>query len=166
LIDESVFIHPLANVEEGAEIGRGTKVWQFASVRRGARVGADCIIGQGAFVDTDVVIGDKCKLENYGVADDVFLGPGCILTNDLWPRATNGDGSLKTDADWRCEPVTVERRASVGAGAVILPGVKLGENAMVAAGAVVTRHVEPWTVVAGSPARALRTIPEGEREGL
>jgi acetyltransferase-like isoleucine patch superfamily enzyme len=162
MIDSTAYVHPLANVETGAAIGANTRVWQFATVRAGAKVGADCIIGQGAFVDADVVIGDRCKLENYvsvhrgaRVDDEVFLGPGAILANDRWPRATTASGALKTNDDWRCEPAIIEKRASIGAGAIVLPGVRVGRNAMVGAGAVVTRDVGPNGVVVGSPARAV-----------
>jgi acetyltransferase-like isoleucine patch superfamily enzyme len=142
-------------------------------VRSGARVGAGCILGQGSFVDVDTVLGDKCKLENYAtvhrgsrLADEVFLGPGVTLCNDMWPRATNGDGSLKSEADWKCEPVIIARRASVGARAVILPGVSIGENAMVGGGSVVVHDVPEWGVVVGNPGRLLKVIPPEERAKL
>jgi acetyltransferase-like isoleucine patch superfamily enzyme len=167
-VHPTVFVHPLANVEAGASIGANTKVWQFATVRNGATVGEGCIIGQGAFVDSDVVVGNNCKLENYvsahrgaRIENEVFLGPGVILTNDHWPRAARRDGSLATDDDWKCEPVTVRRGASLGAGAIALPGVTIGEEAMVGSGSVVTRDVLAKTVVAGSPARLLKTITDG-----
>jgi acetyltransferase-like isoleucine patch superfamily enzyme len=163
MIHQTAYIHPLANVEDGACVGANTRVWQFATVRRGAVVGADCVIGQGAFVDTDVQVGDRCKLENYvsahrgaRVEDNVFLGPGVILTNDHWPRATTPEGELKTECDWKCEPVTVSRGASVGAGSILMPGVSIGSRAMVGAGSIVTRDVEPQMVVVGSPARVIR----------
>jgi UDP-2-acetamido-3-amino-2,3-dideoxy-glucuronate N-acetyltransferase len=168
MIDASAFVHPLANVEQGATIGANTKVWQFATVRSGAVVGERCIIGQGAFVDSDVVVGNDCKLENYVSAhrgarihDGVFLGPSVVLTNDHWPRATRPDGGLATEADWVCEPVTVARGASMGAGAIALPGVTIGEQAMVGSGSVVTRDVPARTVVAGNPARTLKAVPKG-----
>ncbi len=168
MIDPTAFIHPLANVEPGATLGANTKVWQFATVRKNAVVGERCIIGQGAFVDSEVVIGNDCKLENYVSAhrgsridDGVFLGPGVILTNDHWPRATRPDGSLATEADWTCEPVSVSRGASMGAGAIALPGVTIGERAMVGSGSVVTKDVPARTVVAGNPARLLKAVPEG-----
>lgn len=167
MIDPTAYVHPLAHVEDGATVGARTRVWQFATVRSGARVGADCQLGQGAFVDVDVVVGDRCKLDNYVnahrgavVEDEVFLGPGAILTNDCWPRATNADGSPKRADDWTCEGVTVRRRASVGAGAIVLPGVTVGAAAMVGAGSVVTRDVEAGAVVVGNPARRIGTAPD------
>jgi UDP-2-acetamido-3-amino-2,3-dideoxy-glucuronate N-acetyltransferase len=173
LIHPSVFIHPLAHVEDGAEIGANTKVWQFATVRAGARVGAECILGQGAFVDEDTVLGDKCKLENYAtvhrgsrLADEVFLGPGVTLCNDMWPRATTFEGSLKSEADWKCEPVFIERRASLGARAVVIPGVRIGDNAMIGAGTVVVTDVPSWGIVVGNPGRLLKVVPPAERAKL
>jgi acetyltransferase-like isoleucine patch superfamily enzyme len=173
LVHPTAFVHPLANVEDGAQIGARTQVWQFATVRRGACVGEDCVLGQGAFIDTDVVVGDKCKLENYAtvhrgcrLAAEVFLGPGVTLCNDTWPRATTPAGELKGEADWDCRPVQVERRASIGARAVVLPGVGVGENAMIGAGTVVTRDVPAWGVVAGNPGRLLRVVPPEERPSL
>ena len=162
MIHPTAFVHPLANVEDGAELGAHTQVWQFATVRSGAHIGEQCVIGQGAFVDTDVRIGDRCKIENYvsahrgaRVHDDVFLGPGVILTNDRWPRSTTPDGRLKTEADWRCEPVTIHRGASVGAGAILLPGITVGVETMIGAGAVVTRDPRPGAIVVGNPATEL-----------
>lgn len=170
MIDPTAYVHPLANVEEGADVGPNTKIWQFATVRRGARVGANCVIAQGAFVDSDVVIGDRAKLENYAsvhrgarIAEEVFLGPGVILTNDKWPRATTLDGQLKTEADWTCEPVCIRRRASIGAGAILLPGASIGENVMVGAGSIVSGEVPAWSVIVGNPGRVVRVVSEESR---
>jgi acetyltransferase-like isoleucine patch superfamily enzyme len=134
-------------------------------VRSGAIVGEECVIGQGAFVDTDVVLGSRCKLENFAsvhrgsrVADEVFLGPGVILTNDSWPRATNEDGTLKTEAEWHCQPTRIETRASLGAGVIVLPGVTVGANCMVGAGAVVTKDLASGLVAIGNPAAVVRSV--------
>jgi acetyltransferase-like isoleucine patch superfamily enzyme len=112
-----------------------------------------------------VVIGARCKIsshsflcEGVSIEDEVFIGHGVVFINDLEPRATNRDGALQTDADWSVVPTVVRRRASIGSGAVILGGVSIGENALVGAGAVVTRDVGPGEVVAGVPARLLRTV--------
>jgi acetyltransferase-like isoleucine patch superfamily enzyme len=111
-------------------------------------------------VDFDVSIGDNVKIQNgvfvyHGatVEEGVFLGPGVVLTNDKLPRAINPDGSLKADADWEVSPVVIRRGASIGARAVVLPGVTVGEFAMVGAGAVVTRDVPAYALVFGNPAR-------------
>ena len=154
------FIHPTADVSPKAIVGSGTKIWQHTQVREGARIGANCIVGKGVYVDFDVTIGDDVKIQNgvyvyHGVTveDGVFLGPGVILTNDKLPRAVNPDGSLKADADWEVGPILIRRGASIGAGAIVLPGVTVGEFAMVGAGAIVTRDVPAQGLVYGNPTR-------------
>jgi UDP-3-O-[3-hydroxymyristoyl] glucosamine N-acyltransferase len=157
---EQPYVHPTADVSSQAVIGPGTRVWHQAQVREGVHLGAKCIVGKGAYIDFDVTIGDNVKIQNgacvyHGatVEEGVFLGPGVILTNDKSPRAINPDGSLKTDADWEVSPVRIRRGASIGAGAVVLPGVTVGEFAMVGAGALVTRDVPHHGLVYGAPAR-------------
>ena len=154
------YVHPTADVSAMAVIGPGTRVWHQAQVREGACIGSNCIVGKGAYVDLDVTIGRNVKIQNgvyvyHGVTveDGVFLGPGVILTNDKLPRAINPDGTLKTDADWEVSPILIRRGASIGAGAVVLPGVTVGEFAMVGAGAVITRDVPAHGLVYGNPAR-------------
>jgi UDP-2-acetamido-3-amino-2,3-dideoxy-glucuronate N-acetyltransferase len=173
-----VYIHPSADVSDSAEIGPGTKIWNQVQVRESAVVGSECILGKGTYVDIEVTIGDRCKLEN-GVfvfrggtlQDGVFLGPGVMLLNDRNPRAVNPDGSLKTAADWKVSPTVVETGASVGGGAIVLPGVRIGHHALVGSGAVVTRDVPGQGVVYGNPARlhgfacvcGSKLVDEGER---
>jgi acetyltransferase-like isoleucine patch superfamily enzyme len=154
------YIHPTADVSDRASIGEGTRVWNEAQVREGARIGAECIVGKGAYVDVDVVVGDRCKLENRAslfrgvtLEDGVFVGPHAVFANDKLPRAVNPDGSLKTEADWTVTPSLVRHGASVGAGAVVLPGVTIGPWALVGAGAVVTANVPAHAIVRGNPAR-------------
>jgi len=156
---DSSFVHPTADVSSEAVIGPGTRIWHQAQVRERACLGANCIVGKGAYVDFDVSIGDNVKIQNgvyvyHGVTveDGVFLGPGVILTNDKLPRAINPDGALKSDADWEVSSTLIERGASIGAGAVILPGVTVGEFAMVGAGSVVTRDVPAHGLAYGNPA--------------
>lgn len=156
----SSYIHPTADVSPQAIIGAGTRIWHQAQVREGAQIGSNCIIGKGVYIDFDVTVGSNVKIQNgacvyHGVAveDGVFIGPGVILTNDKVPRAINPDGSLKTDADWQLSPIWIGRGASIGAGVVVLPGVRVGEFAMVGAGAVVTRDVPAHALFYGSPAR-------------
>jgi UDP-2-acetamido-3-amino-2,3-dideoxy-glucuronate N-acetyltransferase len=155
------FIHPTADVSPQAAIGPGSKIWHQAQIRERACLGTNCIIGKGAYIDFDVAIGDNVKIQNgvyiyHGVTVEsgVFLGPGVILTNDKLPRAINPDGSLKSDADWEVSSTLIRRGASIGAGAVVLPGVTVGEFAMVGAGAVVTRDVPAQVLVYGNPARS------------
>ena len=153
-------IHPTAEVSNQAHIGDGTSIWHQAQVRERASIGQNCILGKGVYVDFGVQIGDCCKLQNgayvyHGATleDGVFVGPGVILTNDRLPRAINPDGSLKSDDDWQVAPILVKRGASLGAGSVILPGIIVGEFAMVGAGSVVTRSVPEHGLVVGNPAR-------------
>jgi UDP-2-acetamido-3-amino-2,3-dideoxy-glucuronate N-acetyltransferase len=149
---DDAFVHPTADVEDGARIGAGTRIWHLSHVRFSARVGRDCTIGRNVYVDTDVVVGDLVKIQNNvsvyrGVTleDEVFVGPSAVFTNDLRPRAQN--------PDWQVTPTMVRRGASIGANATIVCGVEVGAYAMVAAGAVVTRDVAPYQLVAGNPAR-------------
>jgi acetyltransferase-like isoleucine patch superfamily enzyme len=153
-------IHATAEVSSDALIGDGTRVWHHAQIREGARVGRECVLGKGVYVDRDVRVGDRCKIQNraslfHGVTleDGVFIGPHAVLANDTFPRAINPDGTLKSDADWSAEPIVIKNGASVGAGAVVLPGVTVGAWALVAAGAVVTANVPDHAIVKGNPAR-------------
>jgi UDP-2-acetamido-3-amino-2,3-dideoxy-glucuronate N-acetyltransferase len=163
-------IHPSADVEPGAEVGPGTSIWQLAHVRAGARVGAGCNLGRGVYIDSDVVVGDRVKIQNYAlvyeparVGDGVFIGPAAVLTNDLYPRAVNVDGSAKSAQDWDAVGVTLQDGCSIGARSVLVPGVTVGPWAMVAAGAVVVRDVKPHELVAGVPARHLGWVGRAGR---
>ncbi len=147
------FVHPTAVVEDGVTIGEGTSVWHHCHLRSGAVVGAWCNLGKNVFVDGGAHIGDRVKVQNnvsvytgVTLADDVFVGPSAVFTNDLHPRAFA--------TDWTLTPTVVARGASIGANATVLCGITIGELALVASGAVVTRDVEPHRLVAGSPARA------------
>jgi acetyltransferase-like isoleucine patch superfamily enzyme len=147
-----VTVHPLADVGD-AEIGSGTRVWQFAVIVGGARIGRDCNICAHTFVEGAVVIGDRVTLKSgvflwdgLIVEDDVFLGPNCTFTNDRYPRS----GAHKP------YPTTLIRQgASIGAGAVILPGLTIGAGAMIGAGAVVTKSVPDGQTWVGNPARMI-----------
>ena len=154
------YIHTSAEVSPQAILGPGTRIWHQAQVRERASLGANCIVGKGAYIDFDVSVGDNCKIQNgvyvyHGVTleDGVFLGPGVILTNDRLPRAINPDGTQKSDADWEVGPILIKRGASIGAGAVILPGITVGSFALVGAGSVVTGNVPDQGLVFGNPAR-------------
>jgi acetyltransferase-like isoleucine patch superfamily enzyme len=157
---EGTQIHDTAEVSDQAQIGEATRIWHHAQIRENARIGNNCIIGKGVYVDHDVIIGDNVKIQNgafvyHGVTleDGVFIGPGACLTNDKYPRAILPSGELKGVDDWQVEPSTIRRGASVGARAVVLPGIVVGRFAMVAAGAVVTRDVPDHGLVQGNPAR-------------
>lgn len=157
---DAPFVHPTACVESEAKIGAGTKVWHEAQIRTRARIGAGCIVGKGAFVDFDVVIGDNCKLQNYAcvyhgvtLGRGVFVGPHAVFTNDVYPRSTDPAFGVLGNGDWEVGISSVGDGASIGANSTILPNVTIGKWAMVAAGSIVTRDVEPYALVVGSPAR-------------
>lgn len=155
-----VYIHPTADVSPQAQIGAGTRIWHHAQVREGVRLGCNCIVGKGAYLDLNVKVGDNVKIQNYALVyhgatleDGVFIGPHACLTNDKTPRAITPAGVLQTDDDWQVGPIVVRYGASVGAGAVVLPGVTVGRWAMVGAGAVVSRDVPDLGLMVGQPAR-------------
>lgn len=155
----TTFVHPTAEVPDGAVLGDGTKVWHQAQLMPGARVGRDCTLGKGAFLSATAVLGDLVKVGNAAnvmgavVEDAAFIGPQAYLMEDPRPRATNPDGSRRGPGDWQGSPVIVRRGATVGGGALVLPGVTIGAWAMVAAGSVVHRDVAAHGLVAGNPAR-------------
>lgn len=156
-MEDSIYIHPSANVSEKAKIGAGTKVWINVQIRENASVGAGCILSKDVYVDCAVQIGDRCKIQNsvsvyngVTISDDVFVGPNVAFTNDRVPRAFN--------ADWRITETKVETGASLGANSTIVCGITIGEYAMVAAGSVVTKNVPPYTLVVGNPARPVGKI--------
>ncbi len=164
------FLAPTAVIATSASIGSGSQIWDTAHVGERARLGEECIVGRGAFVDHDVQIGSRCKIQNNALVyfpavlgAGVFIGPAASLTNDLYPRAVNPDGSPKTGADWEPRGVTVGSGASIGAHAVVLGGVDLGQWAVVAAGAVVTRSVKPHALVIGVPARQIGWVGRSGR---
>lgn len=157
---DDVHIHPTAEVAADAEIGRGTRIWNYAQVREGARIGSNCILGKNVYVDFSVAIGDNVKIQNnvsiyHGVTveDGVFIGPHVCFCNDLTPRAITPGGELKGTDDWTVGTVLVRRGASIGAGSTIVPNVTIGAFAMVGAGSVVTRSVPDQALVYGNPAR-------------
>ena len=149
--ERSFFAHPNALVES-PHVGDRTRVWAFAHVLPGARIGADCNICDGVFVENDVVVGDRVTLkcgvqlwDGITLEDDVFVGPNATFTNDPFPRSRKYPDSFPR--------TVVKRGASIGANATLLPGLTIGEGAMIGAGAVVTRDVPPRAVVVGNPAR-------------
>lgn len=156
-----------AQVAESAVLGDGTTVWELAQVREDARLGTGCIVGRGAYVGTGVQIGDNVKLQNYALVyepavlgDGVFVGPAAVLTNDEFPRSVDPEGNLKRGADWKAVAVVVKEGASLGARSVCVAPVTVGRWALVAAGAVVTRDVPDYALVAGVPARRIDWVGE------
>ena len=136
----------------GCEIGEETKIGAFVEIQKNARVGRRCKISSHTFV-----------CEGVTIEDNVFVGHGVTFINDSYPRATAEDGALQTEKDWRVETTLVKRGASIGSGSTVLPKVVIGENAIVGAGSVVTRDVPANAIVAGNPAKVLRSIPSEAR---
>jgi UDP-2-acetamido-3-amino-2,3-dideoxy-glucuronate N-acetyltransferase len=148
-----VFVHPTATVDDGAQIGAGTKIWHYCHVMRGARVGERCILGQNVFVGATAVIGDRVKIQNnvsvydaVTLEDEVFCGPSMVFTNVIVPRAF-----IERKSEYR--PTRVERGATLGANSTILCGHTIGAYALIGAGAVVTRDVKRHALMLGVPAR-------------
>lgn len=160
-------IEPSADVAPSANVAPSARVWHLAQVREDARIGEETIVGRGAYIGEGVRVGARCKIQNYALvyepaflADGVFVGPAAVFTNDHAPRAINADGSLKSASDWDRVGVTVEHGAAIGAHAVCVAPVRIGEWASVGAGAVVTRDVAPYALVVGVPARRVGWVGE------
>jgi UDP-2-acetamido-3-amino-2,3-dideoxy-glucuronate N-acetyltransferase len=150
-------------VAADVRLGEGVKIFQPELVNLyGCTVGSETKIGAFVEIQKNAVIGARCKIsshtficEGVTIEDEVFIGHGVMFTNDLYPHATNEDGSAQTEADWELVKTLVKRRASIGSNATILAGVTIGENALVGAGSVVTRDIPDYAVVAGVPARTV-----------
>jgi acetyltransferase-like isoleucine patch superfamily enzyme len=147
-----IFIHPAANVSYSAKIGDSTKIWINSQVRENSCIGDNCIISKDTYIDANVKIGNNCKIQNsvsvyqgVTIEDDVFVGPNACFTNDKVPRAF--------DPEWKITPTLIKKGVSIGANATIVCGITIGEYAMVAAGSVVTKDVEPYSLVMGNPAK-------------
>lgn len=158
------YIHPSAIVDDGAQIGEGSRVWHFVHVCGGARIGMRCSLGQGVFVGNRVVIGNDVKVQNnvsiyddVTLEDEVFCGPSMVFTNVINPRS-----AVPRKDEYR--PTLVRRGATLGANCTIICGVEIGAHAFVAAGAVVTRDAPPFALMAGVPARRIGWMSRfGER---
>jgi acetyltransferase-like isoleucine patch superfamily enzyme len=149
---DNIYIDKTANVSSEANIGDGTKIWINSQIRESTTIGKNCIISKDTYIDTQVKIGNNCKIQNsvsiyqgVTIEDDIFVGPNACFTNDKVPRAF--------DQEWKITPTLVKKGTSIGANATIVCGITLGEYCMIAAGSVVTKDVEPYSLVMGNPAR-------------
>ena len=159
-MDQEYYAHETAVIDEGAIIGKNTKIWHFCHVMNGAKLGEGCILGQNVFVANDVVLGNNVKVQNNvslytGVIceDDVFLGPSMVFTNVVNPRS----GVVRRG---QYSKTVVKKGASIGANATIVCGHDIGEFAFIGAGAVVTKTVKPYALVVGNPARQIGWMSE------
>lgn len=147
-LGKNVFLNDFINLY-GCTIGDDSKIGPFVEIQKNAYIGSDCKIQSHTFI-----------CEGVTIEDEVFVGHGVMFTNDIYPRSTNPDGGLQTDDDWQVVPTLIKKHASIGSNATILCGVTIGENAIVGAGSVVVRDVPANVIVAGNPARVLRTIDD------
>lgn len=159
------FVHQTADVDDGAIIGDNVKIWHHVHIRSGANIGSGSIVGKGAYIGAGVQVGRNCKIQNYALVyepalleDGVFVGPAAVLTNDLFPRAMTPEMTIKDGSDWKPVGVTIQQGASIGARAVCIAPMTVGKWAMVAAGAVVSKDVPNFALVAGVPARQIAWV--------
>jgi acetyltransferase-like isoleucine patch superfamily enzyme len=145
-VGENVRIFNFVNAY-GCTIGDNSKIGAFVEIQKGATIGKNCKISSHTFI-----------CEGVHIDDNVFIGHNVTFTNDRFPRATNPDGSLQTEADWHCEETFIRKGASIGSSVTVLCGITIGEGAIVGAGSVVTKDVAPHTIVAGNPARFRRNV--------
>ena len=144
-LGRNVRIYDFTNLY-GCEIGDDVKIGTFVEIQKGVKIGARCKISSHTFI-----------CEGVTIEDEVFIGHNVTFINDRHPRATSGTGQLQTEADWACVGTVVKRGASIGSGATLLCGITVGENALVGAGSVVTKDVPPGAIVAGNPARVVKS---------
>ncbi len=161
----SLVQQPFLRVAPDVKLGKNVRLFGFVNLY-GCEIGDDVKVGTFVEIQKGVKVGNRCKIsshtficEGVTIEDEVFIGHNVTFTNDLHPRATNGDGQLQTEADWACIPTLVRKRAAIGSGATLLCGITIGEGAMIGAGSVVTKDVPAGAVVAGNPARIIKSLP-------
>ena len=158
-------MNEFVSIAPGVKLGKDVKLSKFINLY-GCQIGDETKIGAFVEIQKNATVGRRCKIsshtfvcEGVSIEDNVFIGHGVTFINDSYPRATTSEGQLQTEQDWRVETTVVKRGASIGSGSTILSNLVIGENAIVGAGSVVTHDVPPNTIVAGNPARVLRSIP-------
>ena len=155
---------PFMKIADDVKIGKGVRFSGFCNLY-GCEIGDSCSIGPFVEIQKGVKIGRNVKVQSHTficsgvtIGDEAFIGHGVMFINDKYPRSTTDEGRRQTEEDWECVQTVVERRASIGSNATILCGITIGESAVVGAGSVVTKNVQPRSVVAGNPARFIRFI--------
>ena len=164
-IGDNCVIGNYTMLEDNVVIREGSSIWHYTHIRKDAKIGKNCVIGNYVYIDSGVQIGDESKIQNYvpvyhgvNTEEGVFFGPNSLTTNDMIPRARTEEGEIKGSEDWQVTAIFIGKDASIGAGAVLVPGIKIGEKAIIGAGAVVTKDVPAGAVVVGNPARVLKYI--------
>jgi acetyltransferase-like isoleucine patch superfamily enzyme len=157
-------VNEFCSIAPDVKLGRAVKLSKFINLY-GCQIGDETKIGAFVEIQKNATVGRRCKISSHSfvcegvtIEDNVFIGHGVTFVNDSYPRATTAQGELQTESDWRVETTVVRRGASIGSGATILSNLEIGENAIVGAGSVVTRDVPANTIVAGNPAKVLRSI--------
>jgi acetyltransferase-like isoleucine patch superfamily enzyme len=157
-------VNEFCSISPDVKLGQGVKLSKFINLY-GCQIGDETKIGAFVEIQKNSSVGRRCKVsshtfvcEGVTIEDNVFIGHGVTFINDSYPRATTADGEIQTERDWRVETTVVKRGASIGSGSTVLSKIVIGENAIVGAGSVVTRDVPPNTIVAGNPAKVLRSI--------
>lgn len=162
-----VYISPQSIVEDEVKLGENVVIWEGSKIRTRAALGTNTKLGRNVYVGQGVSIGRDCKIQDHcliyepaQIGNGVFVGPGCVFTNDKHPRALSASGGLANQNDWQRVGVIIEDGASIGAMTVLIAPVRIGAGAMVGAGSVVTRDVAPGATVAGNPARLMRHLSD------
>jgi acetyltransferase-like isoleucine patch superfamily enzyme len=156
---------PFQRIAPDVKLGKGVRIYDFTNLY-GCELGDDVKVGTFVEIQKGVKVGNRCKISSHSficegvtLEDEVFVGHNVTFTNDRYPRATNAGGQLQTEADWSCIKTLVKKGASIGSSATLLCGITVGENAIIGAGSVVTKDVPPGAVVAGNPARIMKSNP-------
>jgi acetyltransferase-like isoleucine patch superfamily enzyme len=162
-------VNQVLSIKDDVKLGKDVKLSTFINLY-GCEIGDETKIGAFVEIQKNAIIGKRCKIsshtficEGVTIEDNVFVGHGVMFVNDMYPRATATGGALQTEQDWRVERTLVKKGASLGTGVTVLANVTIGEDAIVGAGAIVTRDVPPGTIVAGNPARVLRRVSSNPR---
>jgi len=156
------FFDTTATIENNVTMGINVQIWSYSKIRKNTKIGSNVIIGQGVYIGPGVTIGSSIKIQNLAqiyepavLHDKCFIGPGVILTNDLRPRSTTEHGILKNEDDWLKSGVTVKEGASIGAGAICIAPISIGEYSLIGSGSVVTKDVPPYALVVGNPGKII-----------